>query len=84
LRAASTRRLTLRQAEVTVDHLELVNRPSALLKRPARASKRQRAAAFFLAEHGTPGYIVEHGPTDAMFTDPQDPRTSDYVHGRFG
>jgi phosphate transport system ATP-binding protein len=40
--------------------------------------------AFFLAEQGTPGYIVEHGPTDAMFTDPQDPRTADYVHGRFG
>jgi len=40
--------------------------------------------AFFLAEQGTPGYIVEHGPTDAMFEDPQDPRTSDYVHGRFG
>jgi phosphate transport system ATP-binding protein len=40
--------------------------------------------AFFLAELGTPGYIVEHGPTDAMFNDPQDPRTADYVHGRFG
>ena len=40
--------------------------------------------AFFLAEHGAPGYIIEHGPTDAMFDSPQDPRTSDYVHGRFG
>jgi phosphate transport system ATP-binding protein len=40
--------------------------------------------AFFLAELGTPGYIVEHGATDAMFNDPQDPRTADYVNGRFG
>lgn len=40
--------------------------------------------AFFLAEAGTPGAIVEHGPTDAMFETPQDPRTSDYVNGRFG
>jgi phosphate transport system ATP-binding protein len=40
--------------------------------------------AFFLAEHGTPGYIVEHGPTDAMFNAPQDSRTNDYVNGRFG
>ncbi|GAA5184626.1 phosphate ABC transporter ATP-binding protein [Rugosimonospora acidiphila] len=40
--------------------------------------------AFFLAEQGTPGYIVEHGATDAMFDSPQDPRTADYVHGRFG
>jgi phosphate transport system ATP-binding protein len=40
--------------------------------------------AFFLAELGTPGYIVEHGPTEVMFTAPQDPRTADYVEGRFG
>ncbi len=40
--------------------------------------------AFFLAEQGTPGVIVEHGPTMLMFSEPQDSRTSDYVHGRFG
>ena len=40
--------------------------------------------AFFLAELGTPGYIVEYGPTEIMFSDPQDPRTADYVEGRFG
>ena len=40
--------------------------------------------AFFLAELGSPGYIVEHGPTAVMFDAPQDPRTADYVHGRFG
>jgi phosphate transport system ATP-binding protein len=40
--------------------------------------------AFFLAEQNQPGYIVEHGPTEVMFNDPQDPRTSDYVNGRFG
>ena len=40
--------------------------------------------AFFLAEQGKPGYIVEYGPTDAMFEAPQDPRTYDYVQGRFG
>jgi phosphate transport system ATP-binding protein len=40
--------------------------------------------AFFLAEQGTPGHIVEHGPTDQMFNEPIDPRTADYVSGRFG
>ena len=40
--------------------------------------------AFFLAEAGTPGQIVEHGPTDLMFESPQDSRTLDYVNGRFG
>ena len=28
--------------------------------------------------------IVEHGDTTAMFSDPQDQRTLDYVNGRFG
>ncbi len=40
--------------------------------------------AFFLAEEGAPGYIIEHGPTEAMFGEPQDPRTANYVQGRFG
>ena len=49
-----------------------------------QAARVSNQCAFFLAEHGTPGYIVEHGPTDAMFNSPQDPRTADYVNGRFG
>jgi phosphate transport system ATP-binding protein len=49
-----------------------------------QAARVSNTCAFFLAEQGTPGYIVEHGPTDAMFSTPQDPRTADYVAGRFG
>src|SRR5215475_3543148 len=49
-----------------------------------QAARVSDQCAFFLAEQGTPGYIVEHGPTEAMFNAPQDPRTADYVHGRFG
>jgi phosphate transport system ATP-binding protein len=30
------------------------------------------------------GELVELGPTDKMFTNPQDPRTQDYITGRFG
>jgi phosphate transport system ATP-binding protein len=51
------------------------------MQQAARVSNR---CAFFLAEQGTPGVIVEHGPTAAMFGSPQDPRTFDYVNGRFG
>jgi phosphate transport system ATP-binding protein len=40
--------------------------------------------AFFLASEGEPGYIVEAGTTELIFGSPQDERTSDYVHGRFG
>ena len=41
-------------------------------------------AAFFLAAEGEPGRIVEAGPTERIFNDPHDPRTLDYVNGRFG
>jgi phosphate transport system ATP-binding protein len=40
--------------------------------------------AFFLAAENTPGHIVESGPTRQIFESPADPRTADYVHGRFG
>jgi phosphate transport system ATP-binding protein len=40
--------------------------------------------AFFLAAQGTPGGIVEQGPTDQIFGAPSDSRTADYVGGRFG
>jgi phosphate transport system ATP-binding protein len=40
--------------------------------------------AFFLADEGQPGRVVEAGPTATLFTTPTDPRTEDYVNGRFG
>jgi phosphate transport system ATP-binding protein len=41
-------------------------------------------ALFLVDGEGQPGHIVEAGPTERVFNDPIDPRTSDYVHGRFG
>ena len=49
-----------------------------------QAARVSDQCAFFLASHGTPGVIVEHGDTSAMFDSPQDQRTRDYVQGRFG
>jgi phosphate transport system ATP-binding protein len=49
-----------------------------------QAARVSDQCAFFLAEQGTPGAIVEHGPTPLMFDAPQDERTADYVNGRFG
>ncbi|MEN9693002.1 MAG: hypothetical protein RLZZ330_646 [Actinomycetota bacterium] len=40
--------------------------------------------AFFLSEDGRPGQVVENGLTHDIFHNPQDQRTDDYVHGRFG
>jgi phosphate transport system ATP-binding protein len=39
---------------------------------------------FFLAEDERPGHIVETGATEAVFGNPVDPRTNDYINGRFG
>ncbi|MGW0954187.1 phosphate ABC transporter ATP-binding protein PstB [Streptomyces sp. NPDC002545] len=49
-----------------------------------QAARVSDQCAFFLAEQGTPGGIVEHGPTDDVFGTPKDQRTADYVAGRFG
>ncbi len=49
-----------------------------------QAARVSQHCAFFLATHDTPGHIVEAGGTEQLFTQPKDPRTSDYVHGRFG
>jgi phosphate transport system ATP-binding protein len=49
-----------------------------------QAARVSQQCAFFLAEQGTPGQIVEVGATKDMFERPIDQRTSDYVHGRFG
>ncbi len=49
-----------------------------------QAQRVSQQCAFFLASQGQPGHIVEHGDTDAMFSSPIDPRTFDYVNGRFG
>jgi phosphate transport system ATP-binding protein len=49
-----------------------------------QAARVSQQCAFFLAETGTPGGIVEAGPTEEIFRTPRDPRTADYVNGRFG
>lgn len=49
-----------------------------------QAARVSQTCAFFLAEDGAPGRIIEFGPTATIFTTPADPRTADYVEGRFG
>jgi phosphate transport system ATP-binding protein len=40
--------------------------------------------AFFLAEDGEPGHVVEFGSTEQVFHGPIDDRTNAYVNGHFG
>jgi phosphate transport system ATP-binding protein len=49
-----------------------------------QAQRVSKNCAFFLASEDSPGHIVESGPTAQLFDSPEDPRTADYVHGRFG
>jgi phosphate transport system ATP-binding protein len=49
-----------------------------------QAQRVSQNCAFFLASEDQPGHIVESGPTQQLFDSPVDPRTADYVNGRFG
>jgi len=49
-----------------------------------QAARVSQQCAFFLAEQGKPGAIVEAGSTEQIFQHPEDARTADYVNGRFG
>ena len=48
-----------------------------------QASRVSDYCAFFLSDGG-PGHLVEADLTINMFSNPKDPRTADYVQGRFG
>ena len=73
-----------RRIETTIDELRSEVTIVIVTHNMQQAQRVSDYTAFFLAEQGAPGYIIEHGPTDAMFDSPQDPRTYDYVNGRFG
>jgi phosphate transport system ATP-binding protein len=44
----------------------------------------ERTAFFNLAGVGKPGQLVEIDDTQKIFSNPADPRTEDYISGRFG
>lgn len=73
-----------RRIEATIEELRSEVTVVIVTHNMQQAARVSDYTAFFLAEQGMPGYIIEHGPTDAMFDEPQDARTADYVHGRFG
>lgn len=40
--------------------------------------------AFMLSDESRAGELIEYGDTERIFTRPRDPRTEDYITGRFG
>ena len=75
----STRRVEETIAEIAADVTIVI-----VTHNMQQAARVSQYTAFFLASQGTPGGIVESGSTKQIFNDPHDPRTADYVHGRFG
>ncbi len=73
-----------RWIEETITHLSSEVTIVIVTHNMQQAARVSQQAAFFLAEQGEPGGIVESGPTADIFDRPSDPRTADYVHGRFG
>ncbi|MFV0429274.1 MAG: phosphate ABC transporter ATP-binding protein PstB [Arachnia sp.] len=52
------------------------------MQQAARVS--DQTAFFNLKEHGKPGELVETGPTEKIFHNPDQKATEDYITGRFG
>jgi phosphate transport system ATP-binding protein len=75
----STRRVEDTIAELR-DHVTVV----IVTHNMQQAHRVSDTCAFFLAEENEPGYIIEQGSTEMMFSTPSDPRTLNYVEGRFG
>jgi phosphate transport system ATP-binding protein len=73
-----------RRIEETIEELQHQLTIVIVTHNMQQAQRISRNCAFFLATGGEPGRIVEYGTTEQVFSDPADPRTADYVHGRFG
>ena len=76
---ASTARIEETISEIVADVTIVIVTHN--MQQARRVSQR---CAFFMVDEGSPGGIVEIGATQKIFSDPVDPRTADYVHGRFG
>jgi phosphate transport system ATP-binding protein len=73
-----------RRVEETIDELRDVVTVVIVTHNMQQAQRVSDFCAFFLAEENQPGFVVEHGETDFIFSTPKDSRTLDYVQGRFG
>jgi phosphate transport system ATP-binding protein len=73
-----------RRVEETIDELRHEITIVIVTHNMQQAARISQQAAFFLAEQGSPGRVVESGPTGQLFDAPTDSRTADYVNGRFG
>jgi len=77
--------ISTRVVEETIGHLADDITIVIVTHNMQQAARVSNECAFFLVETmKEPGRIVESGETAKMFDAPEDPRTLDYVTGRFG
>ena len=48
-----------------------------------QAARVSDETAFLMTDKDRAGYLVEHGSTNEIFTNPKDERTEAYITGRF-
>jgi len=73
-----------RRIEETIEELKGEVTVVIVTHNMQQAHRVSDTCAFFLAAENEPGIVIEQGPTEQMFMNPNDPRTLDYVQGRFG
>jgi phosphate transport system ATP-binding protein len=73
-----------RRVEETIDELRGDVTVVIVTHNMQQAHRVSDKCAFFLAAENEPGRVVEQGPTEKIFSSPDDPRTYDYVTGQFG
>ncbi len=73
-----------RRIEETIDEIHHEVTVVIVTHNMQQAQRVSQQCAFFNVNEGEPGKIVEIGPTRTIFENPSDPRTADYVNGRFG
>jgi phosphate transport system ATP-binding protein len=73
-----------RRIEATIEELSQSMTIVIVTHNMQQAQRVAHQTAFFLAEDGQPGQVVEFGSTDQIFMKPIHSRTNDYVNGHFG
>ena len=73
-----------RRIEETIAELEGQVTVVIVTHNMQQAARVSSHCAFFLAGENEPGRVVENGATGRIFSSPLDPRTADYIQGRFG
>jgi phosphate transport system ATP-binding protein len=73
-----------RRVEETIEEISSAITIVIVTHNMQQAQRVSHKCAFFLAAEDRPGGLVEAGPTQQIFGSPADPRTADYVNGRFG